>query len=227
MKKSIIFSTFLVLLLTLNIYPQQKDRIKFTVSATGKVNVLADIINISMNIGVENTDPQIAFDQHKAREQKIIKLIKKYGILDENISYSLFNISKYKDYRDKTVTFKTNQTLHFILKDFDKYIPLQIDLLKNGFYEFNSNFSTSKRKEGHEKSVKNALKNARKEAELYASNLNLKIGKIVSISSNNPVIYPRGDLMLKSSMAPEAGLINISQYITITTNVNVVYSFIE
>lgn len=227
MKKHQFFIYIFLLLLAGNVFAQKNDGIIFTVNATGSYDVLADIINISMNIGVENKDPQIAFDKHKDREKKIIKLIKKYGILDENISYSLFKISKYQDYRDKSVSFKTNQTIQFVLKDFKKYIPLQIDLLKKGFYEFSSNFSTSKKKEGHEKSVKNALDNAREEAELYAKNINLKIGRIVSLSSNNPVIYTRSDLMLKASMAPEPGLINISQHITITTNVNVVYSFIE
>jgi len=227
MKTQQFFIYIFLLLFVGNTFAQKNEGIKFTVNATGSFDVIADIINISMNIGVENTDPQKAFDEHKTREQKIIKLIKKYGILDEDISYSLFKISKYQDYRDKSVSFKTNQTIQFVLKDFDKYVPLQIDLLKNGFYEFSSSFSTSKNKEGHEKSVKNALRNAREEAELYANNLNLKIGKIVSVSSNNPVIYPRNDLMLKASMDPEASLINISQHITITTNVNVVYSFIE
>ena len=227
MKRIKIIPTVIMLLLTSSIYAQKNDGITFTVNATGTVNILADNINLTMNLGVENTDPQKAFDEHKLGEQKIIKLLEKYGISDKDISYTLFKISKYQDYRDKTVSFKTNQTLQFIIKDFYKYIPLQIDLLKNGFYNFRSIFSTTKNKEGHEKSVKVALQNAKAEAELYASNLNLKVGKIVSITSNNPKISPRSNLILKTDIAPQSYLINITQYIPITTNVRVVYKLVE
>lgn len=227
MKRVKIISTIILLLLASSIYAQKSNGITFTVNATGTVNMLTDNINVTMNLGVENTDPQKAFDEHKLSEQLIIKLIKKYGISDKDISYTLFNISKYQDYKNKTVLFKTNQKLQFILKDFSKYTPLQIDLLKNGFNKFRSNFLTTKSKEGHKISVKEALQNAKAEAELYASNLNLKVGEIVSITSNNPVISPRSNLMLKAEILPQNYLINITQYIPITTNVRVVYKFVE
>jgi len=227
MKTHHFITTVFIFLLLSNIYAQQNDAIIFTVNATGTFDLLADNINISMNLGVENKNPQKAFDEHKAREQIIIKLIKKYGILDEDITYSLFSIYKYQDYRDKSVSFQTNQTVHFILKDFKMYIPLQIDLLKNGFYGFKSNFSSSKNKEGHKKSVKNALQNAREEAKLYASNLNLKIGKIVSVSTENQEIKNFPVQYFKADIPAQAVLINIPQYISITTNVKVVYTFVE
>ena len=221
------FLTAILLFFAANILAQNKEKITFTVNATGMAKLLADNINITLNLGVENKDPQRAYEEHKLRESKILSLIKKYGIADKDISYSLFKISKYRDYRDKKVSFKTNQSLQFILKDFANYTELQLDLLQNGFYEFSSNFSTTKRKEGHEKSVKDALQNTESEAQLYAKNLNMKVSKIVSIETNNPIIYPRSDLMFKAELAPSGGLVDIPQYITITTNVKVVYTLVE
>ncbi|HED07813.1 MAG TPA: DUF541 domain-containing protein [Ignavibacteria bacterium] len=227
MKKVKMISIIFILLLTTNIIAQKEDGITFPVNATGSVKLLADNINVTVNLAVEKKNPQEAFNEHKLREEKILNLIKKYGIPDKDISYTLFKISKFKDYRNNKITFKTNQSIHFKFKDFNKYTPLQIDLLKNGFYEFSSDFTTSKRKEGHEKSVEIALKNAKEEAEIYAKNLNMKVGIITSISSENPRIYPRPNLMLKASMAPSKNLLNIPQFITISTNVNVVFRLLR
>ena len=77
MKQVKIISTVILLLLTSNIFAQKKDGLTFTVNATGTAKLLADHIKVTMNLGVENTNPQKAFDEHKLREQKILKLIKK------------------------------------------------------------------------------------------------------------------------------------------------------
>ncbi len=227
MKKIEMISIIFILFLTANIIAQKEGEISFPVNATGSVKLLADNINVTVNLAVENKDPQEAFNEHKLREEKILNLIKKYGISEKDISYTLFKISKFKDYRTNKITFKTNQSILFKLKKFDKYTPLQIDLLKNGFYEFSSNFTTSKRKEGHEKSIEIALKNAKDEAEIYAKNLNMKVGVITSIRADNPRIYPRPVLMSKTSTDPSKNLLNIPQFITISTNVNVVFRLIR
>lgn len=226
MKKIQLITFSFLFIFVSNIFSQKEKVVIFSVNATGSVQLLADNIRIIMNLGVENTDPQKAFEYHKLKEQKILKLIKKYGISDKDISYSLFKISKYHDFRDKKVSFKTNQSVQFNLKNLTQYTPLQIDFLKNSFYKFSSNFSTSKRKEGHEKSVKNALQNAKEEAELYSNNLNLKVGKIIKIETNNPIIFPRDNMIFKAELNPANGLLNVPQYITITTNIRVVYNLV-
>ena len=111
MKHNYLFLILIIVFLSATINAQKEDTLTFNVNATGTAQILADKINISIDLGVENTDPQKAFDEHKLQEQKIIKLIKKYKISDKDISYTLLRMSKYRNIRDKKVSFRTNQNI--------------------------------------------------------------------------------------------------------------------
>ena len=102
MKRIKIIPTVIMLLLTSSIYAQKNDGITFTVNATGVVNILADDINLTMNLGVENTDPQKAFDEHKLGEQKIIKL---ESAKEGKVVFDLEKIKKIKQFESNIDNF--------------------------------------------------------------------------------------------------------------------------
>ena len=50
---------------------------------------------------------------------------------------------------------------------------------------------------------------------------------ITSIRADNPRIFTRSDLVFKTDISPSKYLLNIPQYITISTNVNVVFRLLR
>ncbi len=118
----------------------------------------------------------------KLKKKKLAKLISNLGIPDSNVSYSLLRISKTHIRKVKN-NYKTNQKIKLVLKDFSLYEKIQIELLKMGINEFNSIFSSTEINKARKEAISNLVRAAKKEAEIYANNLGLKVKKVIEIES--------------------------------------------
>jgi len=175
---------FLFLLVPIILVAQENGSGSIKVDATTDIAVVADVIYFSVSFGMEKDDPQEAFDAHKKMEERFLKLIKKFNVPDSSIQYSLMSIKKVTRRKDKKNYFKTSQRVKISFNNIKQYYPVQIELLKNGFYSYRSGFSSTHLKDAQKKGYVSALKLAHDNAELIAQSLKRKLGPLLHISAD-------------------------------------------
>ncbi len=164
------------------VFSQTDDSTYFTITANSEISVVADLIIFQLDISSEDPDPEQAYKNHKEKERKLVQILKELEVPDSNVVYSLLSISKAQIPRNNK-NYKTRQKIRIKISDFSKYEKMQIELLKAGINEFKSIFSSKKTNEIREKGIKQLVQNAKREAEIYADNLGLRVNQVIEIES--------------------------------------------
>ncbi|PKP16605.1 MAG: hypothetical protein CVU07_06380 [Bacteroidetes bacterium HGW-Bacteroidetes-23] len=225
MKKSIIILSTLVA----TAMNAQENKIvpQISVSGEGKVKVAPD--QVVINLGVQNTGKDAA-EVKKMNDEtvdKVVKYIKKFGIPTSD--FQTTNVSLYKsyDYEKKKHNFQASQSLTITLKDIKKYDELMMGLVDTGINNINGvEFKSSKLEEHKVTARKQAVLDAKKKAEDFASALNQKVGKAILITDNSQPIYQppmyRNVMMKAKAMDSSQETLAIGE-IEILTNINVTF----
>src|SRR5690554_2405329 len=176
--------TFLILALTATAMTAQSN---FTptidVSGEGTVRVVPD--EVTINIRVENTGENTTNlkKQNDATVSEVLKFLKQMKIADKDVRTEYMNLTKNYDYNTKTYTFAANQSISVKLRDLSEYENVIEGLLDTGINRMDGiAFSSSQQDALESQARKKAIENARMKAGEYASVLNQKVGKAVSIS---------------------------------------------
>ena len=214
----------LLFLLPLMMHAQNQNEDKLTIEASSTVYVIADIVYFSINLRVDNPDPQIAFDEHQKLEANLLKLFNDYSIPDSLVQYSLLNISRTHS-RSEEDKFFTSQQVKIKFTDVSKYHSFQIQLLKSGFYEFRAGFGSSEVKKARIEGYKAAFANAKRDAEIIANTLDKKLGKIIDISSRTNE-FRQLDHSNAQISASVHSLIEIEQTVAARTKLKITYSLL-
>lgn len=225
MKKSIF------LLLTIFVINMNAQDTKFTphiaVTGEGKVTVQPD--QAVINFGVQNTGKDAA-EVKKMNDEtvdKVMKFIKKFGILSTDVQTTNVSLHKSYDYEKKKNNFQASQSITITLKELKKYDELMMGLVDNGINNIsNVEFKSSKIEEHKVTARKQAILDAKKKAEDFATALNQKVGKAIVITDNSQPIYQppmyRNMMMKAEAMDTSQETLAIGQ-IEITTNVSVTF----
>jgi len=224
----IIFLLTTISLYSLNFFAQSNETI-FTAQVRSSIEAPADKISIRVSITLGNADPELLLKQHSETENKLLELLGELNIPDSTIQFSLLNVRKTKSKKDESI-FESNQTVIFDITDFKKYFNVQIGLLNIGIHSFQPVFSTTHIENTKKRGVKNALEMARREAELYAENLDMKVGRVVEIESNVRDDYHYGGpygsgTYMQSGTTKE--LLEIPQQISVLTLVKVKFALVS
>ncbi|UPQ78853.1 SIMPL domain-containing protein [Flavobacterium azooxidireducens] len=225
MKKSII----ILLTLVATSMNAQENKIvpQISVSGEGKVKVAPD--QVVINLGVQNTGKDAA-EVKKMNDEtvdKVVKYIKKFGIPTSD--FQTTNVSLYKsyDYEKKKHNFQASQSITITLKDIKKYDELMMGLVDTGINNINGvEFKSSKLEEHKVTARKQAVLDAKKKAEDFASALNQKVGKAILITDNSQPMYQpqmyRNVMMKAEAMDSSQETLAIGE-IEILTNINVTF----
>lgn len=225
MKKSILI--LLTLVVTSMNAQENKLVPQISVSGEGKVKVAPD--QVVINLGVQNTGKDAA-EVKKMNDDtvdKVVKYIKKFGIPTSD--FQTTNVSLYKsyDYEKKKHNFQASQSLTITLKDISKYDELMMGLVDTGINNIsNVEFKSSKLEEHKVTARKQAVLDAKKKAEDFASALNQKVGKAILITDNSQPMYQppmyRNVMMKAEAMDSSQETLAIGE-IEIITNINVTF----
>lgn len=223
MKKSIII---LLTLVATSMNAQENKLVpQISVSGEGKVKVAPD--QVVINLGVQNTGKDAA-EVKKMNDEtvdKVVKYIKKFGIPTSD--FQTTNVSLYKsyDYEKKKQNFQASQSIMITLKDIKKYDELMMGLVDIGINNINGfEFKSSKMEEHKVIARKQAVLDAKKKADDFASALNQKVGKAIIITDNSQPIYQPPMYKSVNFARDESSSINETLAIgeiEIITNVNV------
>lgn len=171
----------LVLFFTLHLYEvnaqnssEVNDERHISISATGQAYVPADIAHMSINISISDEDAERAFDLHRERESFLAELLLELDFDEEKIRYQPITIRPNRQ-RDGDIHSVTSQQIRLELDEIEMLSELQITLIQNGFDNFSGNLSSTKLKDAADEALRNAVQNARKDAEILA----LAAGKIL------------------------------------------------
>lgn len=200
---------------------------EISVNASAEVLVPADELSFQINLNAEAESPQEAYNLHKEREKVLVQLLKKHNINEEDINFEPISINKtYNNQypRDKKEGVQTRQKVVLTLSDFDVYETIQITLIENNFDEFSGNFMSTQSKQGEDEALKDALKLARKKADIIATQTGLTISGIKNINYSYNRRPPQ-PMMEMASMKASDSLLEFDQSVGVSANVAVTYNF--
>lgn len=213
---------------------QQVSERTITINMSASELLPANLIIFNVNINAEGESPQEAYEIHKKRENLLAELLKEFDIEEEDIDYQPIRMSKrqqnnrYNANTETSYTTVTNQSVSITFSDFSIYEDIQVTLIENDFDSFNGKFSSTKITEGKEKALITAIESAKEKAELIAKTSGVTLGPVSNINfSDHEIGVPfRSDGMEMMAMSRDASMMDFSQMVSVTANVNISY-FIE
>lgn len=216
-------STFFNAQAQMNTHSHSADYKYITISAIGEAVVPADFAVLSINIGVSNPDAERAFELHKERESYLANLLSEMELPDENISYQPISIRPDRQ-RDGAIHTATNQSIRLELDDFDQLSELQVQLISNEFDNFSGSLASSHIEEGNREALKQAVENARADAELLADAAGNELGEVLWIEHTadrgyRPAATFESTQFRTADYGPSLG--DFSQTITVQKNIQI------
>ena len=190
MKKVIL----LLIMVSSSVFAQEVKQVpQISVIGEGKIKVVPDEALISVSVETIAKEAKEAKNQNDVIADKVLKLIKKKGILSSDFQTQRMSLTQNYDYSSKKKNYVANQTISIHLKDLSKYDELMLELVDTGINRIQGvEFKSSKIKELEKQARKNALIDAKAKANDYVSVLDgQKVGKALLISDNSQTHYPQ------------------------------------
>ncbi|WP_320815587.1 SIMPL domain-containing protein [Flavobacterium sp.] len=190
MKKVIL----LLIMVSSSVFAQEVKQVpQISVIGEGKIKVVPDEALISVSVETIAKEVKEAKNQNDVIADKVLKLIKKKGILSSDFQTQRMSLTQNYDYSSKKKNYVANQTISIHLKDLSKYDELMLELVDTGINRIQGvEFKSSKIKEFEKQARKNALIDAKAKANDYVSVLDgQKVGKALLISDNSQTHYPQ------------------------------------
>lgn len=213
----------LVILISGGITAQQVSQPNVSVSGEGIVKVVPDQVKIQLSVENTGNDVVQIKNQNDKTVDAVLKHIKQFEILDEDIQTQHVRLNKSYDYNKKSYNYSASQTITILLKDLSRYDALISGLVEKGINRIDGiTFGSSKNEALKKEARKKAIENAKMKAEEYASVLGQSIGKAIQISepSNYSPSTPlyRMEAMSVSDLGNQTlavGEINIAQTVLV------------
>lgn len=204
----------------------QKFIPQITISGEGKVKTLPDQVLLSFGVNNSGKDAAEVKKLNDTTLDKIIKLIKRFGIAPAD--YQTTQVSLHKSYETdkKKEKYFATQRISLLLKDISKYDALVMALVDEGVTIIDQvEFKSSKLESLKSEARKLAILDAKKKAQDYVEAINQKVGKAIQIMDTSQPFYPQimsrmtYDKVEESSMPKETlapGEIEIVNTITVS-----------
>lgn len=166
---------------------------QISVSGEGIIKIVPDEAMIIVSVETLAKESKEAKVLNDEVMDKVLKLVKKKGILPSDFQTQRMSLNQNYDYNTKKKNYVANQTISIHLKDLSKYDDLMLELVDAGINRIQGvEFKSSKIKELEKQARKDALLDAKAKAEDYISVLeNQKVGKALLISDNSQTNYPQ------------------------------------
>jgi len=237
MSKIKIFLVSLFIVISVSSFAQSEISRTIAVQGYGQVSVKPDIANISFNLSSTNTNFKKAISKLNSKVNSLSKALKRVGIPQKDIHSSNYNINKefkhnYKTgektflgYRvSHTITLQVSSDTKSVNKVFGAIIKSLDDV------ELNLSFGIKNPEESKDLMIANAIKDAKKKANVMASASGVELGRIISINYNTAPSYPRGNnnyMSLSKGIAVESAPVMVDNFnpadIKQSTSVNIVW----
>ena len=196
---------------------------QITISATGEVQVKADLIQFRVNITQFNKNSREAFKLHKDQEKYLTELLLEEGIADSNITANPISISYIRRYNNTGESgYETQQQVFITLDDVTQFESMQMKLIENGFTNFSGSFASTEVNEASNKALKEAFNQARMKAEILAEAAGKEITDVITINYHSQRVYAaRNESVEMAFDASSGSLLQFERTIPVRENVSV------
>lgn len=227
-----IFATILVIALIALTGCQQGEGNTINVAGNSELNVKPDEAEVWAGISIVKDSADDAQTEANTIMNDIIDGLKQNGIKEGDIQTEQLNLYEERtwtrDEGSKVVGWRATQILKIKTTDLTKVGEIVDIVATNGANQINNiqfQLSEQKEKEYKQQAIAQATKNAKEKAEVIADSLDVKLGKIKTVSEAN--YYTRPYMV---AMDAKAGGIEVEEAaavmprdVTVTANINLIY----
>ncbi|MTH64659.1 SIMPL domain-containing protein [Paracoccus shanxieyensis] len=197
---------------------------KLTVTGQGMSSAQPDLAQITVGVSTEATTAAEAMSQNATRQSAVIEALKAEGIEARDIQTSGLNLSPKMQYPDgqapQLVGYTAQNTVNIRVRDLAGLGTVLDKLVATGANEINGiSFSREDMNEAQDQARAEAVKDARRRAELMAEAAGMRLGELRSLSDSPVVEGPRPMMAMraeaKADATPiEAGELSVSAQVT-------------
>ncbi|WP_230533417.1 SIMPL domain-containing protein [Microvirga roseola] len=204
-----------------------------SVMGTGEAELKPDFARILVTVATQAETVAQAASANSAATERVLARIQSLGIPKEDIRTANFQVFQTpQEMRPdgtqvKVPKFSAHHQLRITTRDLDGVGRLAGEILASGDMTFQSvSFGLDRQEEGGDKAREAAVRDARRQAEVYASAAGVSLGRLLEIKDGSAQIFePQQDMRMSMAMAkgPESVPIVPPATIRYTANVQLVW----
>ncbi|MPR08805.1 DUF541 domain-containing protein [Microvirga tunisiensis] len=204
-----------------------------SVMGSGEAELKPDFARIHVTVATQAETVAQATAANNTATERVLARIQGLGIKREDIRTANFQVFQTPqqvgpDGKEmKTPKFSANHQLRITTRDLDGVGRLAGEILASGDMTFQSvTFGLDKQEEGGDKAREAAVRDARRQAEIYASAAGVSLGRLLEIRDGSAQPFePQPDMRMSMAMAKGAESVPIVPPATIryTANVQLVW----
>ncbi len=175
------------------------------VAGTATIKAPPDIATVQIGVQTFSEEVEAAVDENNRKSEDIISALRQEGVAEKDIQTSRFNIYPQRDYKnnrpDVIIGFQVDNVVSATIRDLDsigKVLQATIDAGANNINGLNFTLDdpTALRDEARAE----AIKDARRRAEIMAEAAGIQVGKVISITETS---YP-GPIIARADFSEDA-----------------------
>lgn len=205
----------------------EDDKRTLTVTASGRAEAMADVAVVEAGVETYERTARAALDRNSRAMEKIIGALKAKGFGPRDLSTSSFSINPRYDHskssaqRNEIVGYSVGNSVTVKVRDIATVGAVLDDLVGLGANQIRGvSFVVSEADAVRDSARADAVKTARKRAEIYAEAGGVKLGKVLRITEGHeagpqPRMYARA-AMAESAVPIEPGVQELTESVTVT-----------
>ena len=207
------------------------------VMGTGEAELKPDFARIHVTVATQAETVAQATSANNTATERVLARIQSLGIKKEDIRTANFQVFQtpqqvVPDGKEvKTPKFSANHQLRITTRDLDGVGRLAGEILASGDMTFQSvTFGLDKQEEGGDKAREAAVRDAKRQAEVYAAAAGVSLGRLLEIRDGSAQPFePQPDMRMSMAMAKGAESVPIVPPATIryTANVQLVWEMAQ
>lgn len=213
--------------------PQQQQPNTISVSGSSQLKAAPDEAVVMLRVETNGTTPREAQDKNSAAMTAAMAALRRAGVSEDQMQTTNYNLvpNTYWDYKNQqqvTSGYKAMHTLQLKTKDLKRvgeYAQIAVDAGATGVDSVSFSLSKASERDAKDAALRDATQDARQKAMALADGLDVRLGKVSSVSINeyNIVPYYRGAeaMMAKADMGPAPPI--APQEVDVSANVQVVF----
>ena len=202
-----VFAVFLIVAAMTSLPAQAAERTDKLVTVTGEATVAdhPDMALIRIGVTSQGKNARAASDAN-AREMTVVLTIKETGVADKDIQTTSLSLQPQYD-PNKTgaarlIGFAANNQVTVKIRDIGQLPTILDRAISAGANEMSGiEFVVSEQSKLLDKARTEAIEDARRKAELYATAAGMKVGRVMSISEEGTVPPPRAFQAMRAGAA--------------------------
>ncbi|MFC1715576.1 SIMPL domain-containing protein [Candidatus Poribacteria bacterium] len=175
------------------------------VAGTATIKAPPDIATIQIGVQTFSEEVEAAVDENNRKSEDIISALRQEGVAEKDIQTSRFNIYPQRDYKnnrpDIIIGFQVDNIVSATIRDLDSIGKVLQATIEAGANNINGlNFTLDDPTALRDEARAEAIKDARRRADIMAEAAGIQVGNVISITETS---YP-GPIIARADFSEDA-----------------------